>query len=68
MMDLILNQDDVERAFVPFDKSRDELVLFVNNMGGMSVLEMYAIVDEVYIYLGSSIHLHSILIYARVSR
>lgn len=51
-MDLILNQEDTERAFVPFHKSGDVLVLFVNNMGGMSVLEMYAVVDEAHIYLG----------------
>lgn len=52
MMDLILNQEDTERAFVPFHKSEDVLVLFVNNMGGMSVLELYAAVDEAHIYLG----------------
>ncbi|KAL0572138.1 hypothetical protein V5O48_009816 [Marasmius crinis-equi] len=53
MLDLCLNQDDKERAFVPFTygenikpSSGDEVVLFVNNMGGMSVLEMYAVVDE----------------------
>lgn len=62
MMDLILNQDDDERAFVPFDKSRDELVLFVNNMGGMSVLELYAVVDEVHIYLGACDPFHSLLL------
>ncbi|KAL0563972.1 hypothetical protein V5O48_018084 [Marasmius crinis-equi] len=44
---------ETERAFVPFTygenikpSSEDEVVLFVNNMGGMSVLEMYAVVDE----------------------
>ncbi|KAK1222254.1 hypothetical protein PQX77_014887 [Marasmius sp. AFHP31] len=53
MLDLCMNQDDKERAFVPFtygESSKpgagDEVVLFVNNMGGMSVLEMYAVVDE----------------------
>ena len=53
MLDLCMNQDDKERAFVPFTYGDnlqpgqgDEVVLFINNMGGMSVLEMYAVVDE----------------------
>ena len=45
MLKLILDQDDPERSFVPYSKT-DALVLYVNNMGGMSVLEMYAIVDQ----------------------
>jgi dihydroxyacetone kinase len=53
LLDLMLNQDDPERAFVKF-KDGDELVLMVNNQGGMSVLEMFAVVDEVLEQLGSS--------------
>jgi dihydroxyacetone kinase len=53
MLKLILDKDDAERAFVPFDDS-DEVVLLVNNMGGMSVLEMYAVVDEALVQLSSS--------------
>jgi dihydroxyacetone kinase len=49
----MLNQDDPERAFVKF-KEGDELVLMVNNQGGMSVLEMFAVVDEVLEQLGES--------------
>ncbi|KIY44664.1 dihydroxyacetone kinase [Fistulina hepatica ATCC 64428] len=45
MLKLILDKEDPERSFVPFDAG-DECVLLVNNMGGMSMLEMYAIVDE----------------------
>ncbi|KAG5652494.1 hypothetical protein H0H81_004851 [Sphagnurus paluster] len=37
---------DPERGFVPFE-TEDEVVLMVNNMGGMSTLELYAIADEV---------------------
>lgn len=51
MLDLALNQDDPERSYVKF-KQGDELVLLVNNQGGMSVLEMCAIVDEVLTQLG----------------
>ncbi|KAJ6590569.1 Dak1 domain-containing protein [Mycena vulgaris] len=50
MLKLILDKDDPERAFVPFNAS-DVVVLLVNNMGGMSVLEMYAIVDEALVQL-----------------
>ncbi|KAE8541547.1 dihydroxyacetone kinase [Cryptococcus gattii VGV] len=46
LLDLLLKQDDPERSFVKF-KDGDELVLLVNNMGGMSVLEMGSVVDEV---------------------
>lgn len=42
MLDLLLNQDDKERAFVKFDKS-DDPVLVVNNLGGMSTVELSAI-------------------------
>lgn len=51
MLDLMLKQDDPERTFVPF-RENDGVVLFVNNMGGMSTLEMYAVVDEVTNQLG----------------
>ena len=54
MLKLILDMDDPERAFVPFSPS-DEVVLFVNNMGGMSTLEMYAIVDDALLQLGKSL-------------
>lgn len=61
MLDLALNQDDPERSYVKF-KQGDELVLLVNNQGGMSVLEMCAIVDEVLTQLGeysSALHFPS---------
>ena len=57
MLDLILNQEDPERAFVTF-KNDDELVLLVNNQGGMSELELGAIVDEVLTQLGQSSPTH----------
>jgi dihydroxyacetone kinase len=48
---LILKQDDPERSFVKF-KDGDDLVLLVNNQGGMSALEMGAVVDETLTQLG----------------
>lgn len=51
MLDLMLDQDDPERAFVKFKKG-DTLALMVNNQGGMSPLEMGAVVDETLVQLG----------------
>lgn len=50
MLDLMLDQEDPERAFVKF-KQGDRLVLLVNNQGGMSPLEMGAVVDETLVQL-----------------
>ena len=50
MLKLLLDKEDTERAFVPFDKE-DSIVLLVNNMGGLSTLEMYAVVDETLLQL-----------------
>ncbi|KAJ7736744.1 Dak1 domain-containing protein [Mycena maculata] len=50
MLKLVLDKDDPERAFVPFARA-DVVVLLVNNMGGMSFLEMYAVVDEALVQL-----------------
>ncbi|KDR72886.1 hypothetical protein GALMADRAFT_252217 [Galerina marginata CBS 339.88] len=53
MLKLILDMNNPERAFVPFDPS-DSVVLLVNNMGGMSTLEMYAVVDETLLQLAQA--------------
>lgn len=50
----MLDQDDPERAFVKF-KQGDELVLLINNQGGMSALEMGAVADETLIQLGETV-------------
>lgn len=52
MLDLILKQDDPERSFVKFAEG-DELALLVNNQGGMSALEMGAVLDETLTQLGA---------------
>jgi len=61
---LILKQDDPERSFVKF-KDGDDLVLLVNNQGGMSALEMGAVVDETLTQLGT-FPLPSLLFSSRV--
>ena len=45
-------EDSAERGFVKFSKG-DKVVLFVNNLGGMSVLEMGAITSLAVKELGS---------------
>lgn len=60
MLKLMLDKEDKERAFVHFNAG-DSIVLLVNNMGGMSVLEMYAIVDEALEQLGMSSSLELLL-------
>lgn len=46
LLKYLLSQDDTERSYVSFDFN-DEIVLLVNNLGGTSVLELYAIGDIV---------------------
>lgn len=45
LLEFLLNENDKDRYFVPFDLSNDETVLLVNNLGGTSTLEMYAITN-----------------------
>ncbi|KAI6149802.1 Dak1 domain-containing protein [Pisolithus tinctorius] len=47
LLKLITSTTDPERAFVPFgNDGKDEVVLLVNNLGGLSELELGAIVNE----------------------
>lgn len=51
MLDLVLNQEDPERSYVKVKKG-DEIVLLLNNQGGLSTLEMGAVLDETLTQLG----------------
>jgi dihydroxyacetone kinase len=46
LLDLLTSTTDPDRSFVPF-KGKDNIVLLVNNLGGISELEMCGIVAEV---------------------
>lgn len=46
MISLLVKKDDPERSFVSFEKD-DDPVLIINNLGGMSNVELSAIVAEV---------------------
>lgn len=47
LLDLLLTTTDPERSFLNVKGSGDEVVLLVNNLGGLSELEIAAIVREV---------------------
>jgi dihydroxyacetone kinase len=49
---ILCDESDSERAFVKFERN-DEIGLLVNNYGGLSVLELHALADEIQIQLGS---------------
>ena len=46
LIDFLTSTSDPDRSFVPF-KGRDNVVVLVNNLGGLSELELSGIVSEV---------------------
>ena len=46
MLDLIFSTADQERSFLPFT-GKDEVVLLLNNLGGMSELELSGVLGQV---------------------
>lgn len=63
MLAQLLDPGDKDRAYVPFGPS-DKMVLLVNNFGGVSNLELGAIVTEVTVQLKRKYSLHPSRIYA----
>ncbi|KAG6832675.1 hypothetical protein H0H87_000857 [Tephrocybe sp. NHM501043] len=55
LLDLLTSTSDPERSFLPFkgQKGKDEVVVLVNNLGGVSELELGAIVGEVHTALNA---------------
>lgn len=49
---LLCDESDAERAFVKFERD-DKIGLLVNNYGGLSVLELHALADEIQMQLSS---------------
>lgn len=47
LLELLTSTSDPERSFLPF-QGKDEVVLLVNNLGGISELELGGIVGEVH--------------------
>ncbi|CAM1504780.1 Fc.00g023710.m01.CDS01 [Cosmosporella sp. VM-42] len=60
MLAQLLSQTDPDRAFLNFDSS--EVVLLVNNLGGVSVLEMNGITTEVVTQLEQSYNIRPVRI------
>ena len=47
MLDLIMSTTDKERSYLPFrNDGKDDVVLLVNNLGGLSELELGVIVGK----------------------
>ncbi|KAF8906238.1 Dak1 domain-containing protein [Gymnopilus junonius] len=46
LLDLLTSTSDADRSFVPF-KGKDNVVLLINNLGGVSELELGGVVGEV---------------------
>jgi dihydroxyacetone kinase len=51
MLNFIINDKDQDRSYVKFSKG-DQVIVFVNNQGGISQLELGAAVDEITKQLG----------------
>ncbi|PKI83794.1 hypothetical protein MVES1_002003 [Malassezia vespertilionis] len=62
MLKLLLDQNDKDRAYVKFEKS-DDPVLVINNLGGMSELELFAIAADVKRLLQSEWGLKPVRVY-----
>jgi len=62
MLGYLLNTDDEDRHYLDFDKD-DAPVLFINNLGGMSQLEMNAITDVTIEQLAKTWSLHPSRVY-----
>jgi len=54
LLSLLCDQNDPERAFVKFNKN-DDVVLFISNLGGLSVLELGALTQEILAQLGNTL-------------
>lgn len=58
----MLNENDKDRAFLKFDKD-DDPVLFINNLGGISQLELFAALDETIDQLAKTYNMHPSRVY-----
>lgn len=47
MFEMLISQRDKDRHYVDFDNKIDEYVLLINNIGGTSTLELYAVAEHV---------------------
>ncbi|KAI5120375.1 hypothetical protein M0805_006897 [Coniferiporia weirii] len=63
LLDLIMSTEDPERSFLPFkNDGSDEVVLMVNNLGGLSELELSGIAGETVKILREKAKIHRVLV------
>ncbi|GME89831.1 hypothetical protein B5S29_g4131 [[Candida] boidinii] len=62
LLEYLLSKEDKERNYVNFDKN-DDVVLLINNLGGTSALELYAIQNTVVQLLNSNYNIKPIRVY-----
>ena len=60
MLSQLLDATDEDRAFVHISHQEDQLVLLVNNLGGVSNLELGGIVTEIVQQLEKHYHIHPV--------
>lgn len=63
MLKYMLDPNDDDRHFIDFEKD-DAPVIFINNLGGVSQLELFALVDETVEQLDKTYGLHPARVYA----
>ncbi|KAG6902329.1 hypothetical protein C0995_001366 [Termitomyces sp. Mi166 len=65
LLDLLMSTSDPERSFLPFQshKGKDEVVVMVNNLGGVSELELGAIAKEVH----TTLHARGVIVHRILS-
>ena len=52
MLDTIINTQDADRSFLDINPEEDQIVLLVNNLGGVSTLEFDVVLNDAFNYLG----------------
>ena len=62
MLSQLLDATDEDRAFLHISHQEDQLVLLVNNLGGVSNLELGGIVTEIVQQLDKQYHIHPVRI------
>ncbi|EPY50845.1 dihydroxyacetone kinase Dak1 [Schizosaccharomyces cryophilus OY26] len=65
MLKQLLDQSDKDRAYVKID-GKDEVVLLMNNLGGLSLLEFSAISSKVQEALAKQYSIHPVRVYAGI--
>lgn len=64
MLEQLLKQDDTDRSFVDFSQCSTNIVLLVNNLGGLSMLELAGITNEVVVQLDKAYNIQPLRIFS----